>query len=273
MDAETRYDRFTLGPGMLGWVYDYRVRTPKVRRGGIASGLELGYQLEGSWRHDVRSGALGYDTGEIAPLSPGDRYDVTVPVTPDWSTQVGFIVYPEELEELAGEGTIAVRAPRVRDAHLAELSADLRRARAREDLSASLVAQARSELLRFVRTHAVREPESAVSRVKRLLARDFATPFYVRHLAEVAGTSERTLLRTFVREVGTSPTAYRLALRLNEAARLTWAEPALTMPEVAARVGFDDLPYFHRAFRREFGMTPAAYGRRERASRCPMRAV
>jgi AraC-like DNA-binding protein len=84
-------------------------------------------------------------------------------------------------------------------------------------------------------------------------------------MAEVAGLSSGvSFSRKFAKRFGITPVAYRRALRLNEAARLTWARPDLSVAAIAELVGFDDEPHFHRAFRAFHGTTPAAYGRRAR---------
>lgn len=265
---EVRYDRFTLGTGMLGWLYEYENRVPRHKR-GLASGLELGVQLDGEWlQRGSRAGAHAYVPGTVAPLSPGERYDLTVHAPSGRGSQVGFIVYPEEVPELVGEtGSLMVAEGVVRDARLSALALDIRRAIARhlpghEMRDAALESQTRAELMRFVRASCVLRPASPVLQVKRYLDRNVGSALFVAHLAEMAGMSERTFLRRFKQEVGLAPVRYRLLLRLNEAARLTWAEPGCGVQEIAARVGFDDLPYFHRAFREVFAMTPAAYGRR-----------
>jgi AraC-like DNA-binding protein len=54
-------------------------------------------------------------------------------------------------------------------------------------------------------------------------------------------------------------------MRLNEAVRLSWSRPELSIRAIADKVGFDDLSYFHRVFMQEFGMTPAQIGRRAHA--------
>ncbi|MCW8139906.1 MAG: AraC family transcriptional regulator, partial [Planctomycetota bacterium] len=46
-----------------------------------------------------------------------------------------------------------------------------------------------------------------------------------------------------------------------EAAPRRSTRSRMTVREVAARVGFEDVPYFHRAFAAQFGVTPLSLGR------------
>jgi AraC-like DNA-binding protein len=84
----------------------------------------------------------------------------------------------------------------------------------------------------------------------------------MRHFAGIAGLHEATFGQRFAAKFGVAPSRYRLILRLNEAARLTWSEPKPTIARIAEQVGFEDLSYFHRAFHAHFGTTPAAYPHR-----------
>jgi AraC-like DNA-binding protein len=70
------------------------------------------------------------------------------------------------------------------------------------------------------------------------------TPRYVQKLFEEAG-------ETF--------TQYLIVQRLARASRLL-TDPQLidrTLTSIALEVGFGDLSYFNRAFRRQFGITPS----------------
>ncbi len=62
----------------------------------------------------------------------------------------------------------------------------------------------------------------------------------------------------FDREIGNTPGAYFLVLRLNTARRLV-LDTALKMTEIALRTGFSSEAAFSRAFKREFGAAPAHY--------------
>jgi AraC-like DNA-binding protein len=78
--------------------------------------------------------------------------------------------------------------------------------------------------------------------------------------AEIADTNPRTL-RRWLREEGTS--FRRILDRIHfEAAEERLREPALSLAEIAAELGYADQANFTRAFRRWTGETPAAYRRR-----------
>jgi AraC-like DNA-binding protein len=75
-------------------------------------------------------------------------------------------------------------------------------------------------------------------------------------LAKQMQISERTLKRRLA-DHGTTFTALRNDVLLQRALRLL--DKALSVSEVAARMGYTDLPNFTRAFRKWTGMTPVAY--------------
>jgi transcriptional regulator GlxA family with amidase domain len=77
-------------------------------------------------------------------------------------------------------------------------------------------------------------------------------------LATRAGLSERTFVRAFRAETGTTPAAYVEALRV-EAARRLLESTDLTVAGVARAVGFGRPERMHRAVRRQLGTTPDRY--------------
>jgi len=77
-------------------------------------------------------------------------------------------------------------------------------------------------------------------------------------LATRAGMSERTFVRAFRAETGTTPAAYVEALRV-EAARRLLESTDLTVAGVARAVGFGRPERMHRAVRRQLGTTPDRY--------------
>ena len=66
--------------------------------------------------------------------------------------------------------------------------------------------------------------------------------------------------RQFVRALGLSPMRYLTLWRMQVAAQRL-RETHLSLVQVAAEVGYESEAAFARAFKREFGITPAAWRR------------
>jgi transcriptional regulator GlxA family with amidase domain len=99
---------------------------------------------------------------------------------------------------------------------------------------------------------------SARSRVRRLIGwilEDPARPYDVRHLADQAAVSPRTLSRIFARETGTTPAKFieRARIRL---AGLLLEKSALPIGSIASRCGFRNGERMRRAFHRVLGACP-----------------
>lgn len=80
------------------------------------------------------------------------------------------------------------------------------------------------------------------------------------HLASLAGMGLTTFRRRFRAATGLAPHAYAIARRIAEARRLL-GDSDLPITEVAARLGYHDVCFFSRQFRRQVGTAPAAFRR------------
>lgn len=99
--------------------------------------------------------------------------------------------------------------------------------------------------------------------VARLVTRFHAEPgsrWTWESMGRAAGLSRSALDRHFRAALGESPKRYLFALRMRLAAAAL-AESRKSIAEIAAAVGYESEPAFHRAFRRTLGLTPGAYGR------------
>jgi len=85
-------------------------------------------------------------------------------------------------------------------------------------------------------------------------------PIAASSLQARSGMSPSTLLRSFKRAVGMSPTDYILAARLRRACQLMRASTR-SITDIALSCGFNDSNYFARCFRSRFQMSPSAYRR------------
>lgn len=70
------------------------------------------------------------------------------------------------------------------------------------------------------------------------------------------GVSKSTFLRNFKKLTGMSPIAYRNKIRLEHAYECL-ETGIYTVAEVATMVGFNDIPYFSREFKKKFGISPS----------------
>ncbi|MDJ0822626.1 MAG: AraC family transcriptional regulator [Paracoccaceae bacterium] len=81
-----------------------------------------------------------------------------------------------------------------------------------------------------------------------------------------AGRSQEHVCRQARRYLGMSPTQYVNRIRIQHAAMLL-AGTDRGLPDVAADCGFENLSYFHRLFREQYGTTPRGYRMRHRQDR------
>lgn len=77
-------------------------------------------------------------------------------------------------------------------------------------------------------------------------------------LSKHLGMAPRTVQELFKAQ-GSTFTAQLMQLRLDAAAQLLRQTPSNTVAQIAYSVGFSDLSYFHRQFRRRFGITPGHF--------------
>jgi AraC-like DNA-binding protein len=128
------------------------------------------------------------------------------------------------------------------------------------------------KLFRFLRAAIRREEGTAqrnrtgdskgVARARDLLHARFNASLTLEELASVAGTGKFSLLRSFSRELGLTPHAYQVQVRIARACRLIAQGEALA--DVALAVGYSEQSALARVFRRIVGVTPGAYARATR---------
>lgn len=121
-----------------------------------------------------------------------------------------------------------------------------------------LLTQLFTPLDRGAAAHPNRSAQLAYS-VKDLLdQRDLRADESIQEVMESLGFSYAHLARLFQKAFGQSPLAYVNTRKL-ERARLLLDDPRISVKEAADVVGYQDVSYFIRSFRRQFGRTPAQY--------------
>ena len=97
--------------------------------------------------------------------------------------------------------------------------------------------------------------EPRIARAVSYMHERYAEEITVAQLARVSGMCRANFAMQFAATIGLSPIKYLISYRL-ERAKLLLARTTLTISEVGARVGFESLGYFGRAFRGHTGVTP-----------------
>ena len=110
----------------------------------------------------------------------------------------------------------------------------------------------------------VRDPE--VGKALALLHRQPAHPWTIATLADEVGVSRSVLAERFRHYLADTPIGYLTRWRLQLAAQLL-SSTSKSVAEVAGDVGYESDPSFNRAFKREYGLPPAAFRSHARSSR------
>lgn len=98
-----------------------------------------------------------------------------------------------------------------------------------------------------------------MARVRDAIEQRYAEPLRLADLADVARLSTYHVIRAFRAEVGLTPHAYLVDVRVRRARDLLRAGRGLA--EAAFEVGFADQAHLTRAFKARIGVAPGAYRR------------
>ena len=98
-----------------------------------------------------------------------------------------------------------------------------------------------------------------------VIARHYRRPLTLDEVARALSSSPRQLTRAYAQFGESSFREDLLTRRLKVAAQLLVEQPAISVRDVARLVGFRQAPHFAKAFRRRYGLTPAAFRAEGRA--------
>ncbi len=117
-------------------------------------------------------------------------------------------------------------------------------------------------LSRLCEVWKVKSDENAIPldipKLTAYLEQHFQQEIYLDDLAKRAGMSRATLLRHFRAALGVTPMIYLRNLRLRHAAELL-LKTDLNLKEIADQCGFFRMPYFFKAFKECYGVSPLEY--------------
>lgn len=94
--------------------------------------------------------------------------------------------------------------------------------------------------------------------VLKYIENNYMQKITIAEIAAIAGFSESHFMRYFKETMGTSFIEYLKDYRLTMASRLLQSSDSAIL-DIASEVGFDNLSYFNRAFKKRYGLTPSQF--------------
>lgn len=98
-------------------------------------------------------------------------------------------------------------------------------------------------------------PESVISRAKTYIDRHYAEKIVLPDLAAQLGITPNYLSSLMKKQLGMTFSEYVLNVRMEQARKLL-SDSDLRINEIAVRVGYDNLFYFSKLFKRVYGVSP-----------------
>lgn len=98
----------------------------------------------------------------------------------------------------------------------------------------------------------------SIERAIRYIEESYCNKILLRDISKAAHMSKHYLCREFKKQIGDTCIGYLNIVRVREAAKLL-AVPLISITEASLSVGYNDLAYFIRVFKKHLGCTPKAY--------------
>ena len=102
-------------------------------------------------------------------------------------------------------------------------------------------------------------PDAVAHAIRRWIRDHYAERISVSLLAEHFHYSPDWISRTFSQNFGSAPSQFIAELRITRAKTLLLQYPDLSIQSVAREVGYPDQAYFSRTFKKQTGLSPAAW--------------
>ncbi|MFK8007108.1 MAG: two-component regulator propeller domain-containing protein [Saprospiraceae bacterium] len=83
--------------------------------------------------------------------------------------------------------------------------------------------------------------------------------FHIEDLCRQIGFSKSQLYRKMKAIIGQSANEFIRTIRLKKAAELLISKPEMSISEITYKVGFNDLQYFRKCFKKQYGITPSEF--------------
>lgn len=104
----------------------------------------------------------------------------------------------------------------------------------------------------------INHEDEDIRNLQEWLFKNYSKNIMVADLADRANMSQRNFMRRFKAATGETPIKYVQQLRIN-AARHLLENDLKTVREVCRKVGYEDLNFFRKLFKRYTGLTPTTY--------------
>lgn len=114
------------------------------------------------------------------------------------------------------------------------------------------------EYCELVRTHSVRKYSPFVGKLIEYINLNLEKPLSLTIMADILNSTPSTISRKFKEEVGESVTDYINSLRIEEAVKLM-EHKNYSLTQIALKVGYNDVNYFTKVFKKIKGCTPSEY--------------
>lgn len=127
-----------------------------------------------------------------------------------------------------------------------------------QDFSLNLVAQLLIRCRMLSTDTDDSQHDARVSNAKKYILDNYAKSLSVADVAQYASISSSRLASVFKKEVGMSVIAWRDEIRMLKASQML-RESESAISNIATSIGYEDVSFFNRVFRKRFGMTPSDY--------------
>ena len=97
--------------------------------------------------------------------------------------------------------------------------------------------------------------------ILKYIENNYMNKITIEDMAEEVGLSQSHFMKYFKNTMGTSFIDYLNDYRLTMASRLLISSDSSIL-DIASEVGFDNLSYFNRSFKKKYAQTPSAYRKR-----------
>lgn len=116
-----------------------------------------------------------------------------------------------------------------------------------------------------VESHKSEDLKQSVALAKHFIKHNYREPITLDDLAEVSHVNKYYLAHLFKEQVGVSPIEYLNKERI-EAAKNLLETTNFSITQISESTGFSSQSFFSQAFKRETGLTPSTYRKREKTS-------